>query len=357
MNTTRMPWWAWFWPVAAWAALAGAGVVGLTASLAAVSAVALVATVFAAVYHAELVAHRVGEPFGTLVLAVAVTVIEVALVVSVMLGGGPEKAALARDTVFAAVMLVCNGVVGGCLLAGGMQHRAQGFQLQGASGALAVLTALTTLTLVLPNFTTTTPGPVYTPSQLAFVGVVSLVLYGVFVFVQTVRHPGDFLHDPAEDAHEAPPSARAALVSALLLVIALAAVVGLAKSLSPTMEAGLEWAGAPKSVIGVVIAALVLLPEALAALRAARANRLQTSLNLALGSALASIGLTIPAVAAVSVALGTPLTLGLGAKEEVLLAATLLISVLTLGTGRTTVLQGAVHLVILAVFLFLAVVP
>lgn len=352
-----MPWWAWFWPLAAWAALAGAKFMGLNAWLTGVAAVALIATVFAAVYHAELVAHRVGEPFGTLVLAVAVTVIEVALVVSVMLGGGPEKAALARDTVFAAVMLVCNGVVGTCLLAGGMQHRAQGFQLQGASGALAVLTALTTLTLVLPNFTTTTPGPVFTTSQLAFVGVVSLVLYGVFVFVQTVRHPDDFLEDSANDAHAAPPSTRATLVSAVLLVAALAAVVGLAKSLSPAMEAGLAWGGAPKSVIGVVIAALVLLPEALAALRAARANRLQTSLNLALGSALASIGLTIPAVAAVSVVLGTPLTLGLGAKEEVLLALTLLVSVLTLGTGRTTVLQGAVHLVILAVFLFLAVVP
>ncbi len=352
-----MPWWAWFWPLAAWAALAGAVLAGLNAPLTAAASVALVATVFAAVYHAELVAHRVGEPFGTLVLAVAVTVIEVALVVSMMLGGGPEKAALARDTVFAAVMLVCNGVVGMCLLAGGMQHRAQGFQLQGASGALAVLTALTTLTLVLPNFTITTPGPVFTPSQLAFVGVVSLVLYGVFVFVQTVRHPGDFLEKGAHDAHEAPPSTRAALLSAMLLVVALVAVVGLAKSLSPAMEAGLDWAGAPKPVIGVVIAALVLLPEALAALRAAQANRLQTSLNLALGSALASIGLTIPAVAAVSVVLGTPLTLGLGQKEEVLLGLTLLVSVLTLGTGRTTVLQGAVHLVILAVFLFLAVVP
>ena len=344
-----MPWWAWFWPLAACAALAGTAFMGLDAWLVGIAAVALIATVFAAVYHAELVAHRVGEPFGTLVLAVAVTVIEVALVVSVMLGGGPDKAALARDTVFAAVMLVCNGVVGMCLLVGGVQHRAQGFQLQGASGALAVLTALTTLTLVLPNFTTTTPGPVFTPSQLAFVGVVSLALYGVFVFVQTVRHPDDFLEDGADDAHEAPPSTRAALASAALLVAALAAVVGLAKALSPAMEAGLAWAGAPKSVIGVVIAALVLLPEALAALRAAGANRLQTSLNLALGSALASIGLTIPAVAAVSVALGTPLTLGLGQKEEVLLALTLLVSVLTLGTGRTTVLQGAVHLVILAV--------
>ncbi len=352
-----MPWWAWFWPVAAWGVLAGVVLAGLNAWLVAGASVTLIATVFAAVHHAEQVAHRVGEPFGTLVLAVAVTVIEVALVVSVMLGGGPDKAALARDTVFAAVILVCNGVVGMCLLAGGVQHRAQGFQLQGASGALAVLTALTTLTLVLPNFTTTTPGPVFNTSQLAFVGIVSLVLYGVFVFVQTVRHPDDFLADLTDDAHAAIPSARAALGSAALLVAALAAVVGLAKSLSPAMEAGLAWAGAPKSVIGVVIAALVLLPEALAAVRAARADRLQTSLNLALGSALASIGLTIPAVAVVSIVLGTPLTLGLDAKEEVLLALTLLVSVLTLGTGRTTVLQGAVHLVILAVFLFLAVVP
>lgn len=357
MNATQMPWWAWFWPLAAWAMLAGVALTGLNAWLVAAAAVALIATVFAAVYHAEQVAHRVGEPFGTLVLAVAVTVIEVALVVSVMLAGGPDKAALARDTVFAAVLLVCNGVVGMCLLAGGVRHRAQGFQLQGASGALAVLTALTTLTLVLPNFTTTAPGPVFNTSQLAFVGIVSLVLYGVFVFVQTVRHPDDFLADLTDDTHVAIPSARAALGSAVLLVAALAAVVGLAKSLSPTMEAGLAWAGAPKSVIGVVIAALVLLPEALAAVRAARADRLQTSLNLALGSALASIGLTIPAVAVVSIVLGTPLTLGLEAKEEVLLALTLLVSVQTLGTGRTTVLQGAVHLVILAVYLFLAVVP
>jgi Ca2+:H+ antiporter len=254
-------------------------------------------------------------------------------------------------------MLVCNGVVGLCLLLGSVRHHAQGFRLQGASGALAVLAALTTLTLVVPNFTTTSPGPVFTNSQLAFVGVVSLVLYGVFVFVQTVRHPGDFLQATDEDGHAAVPSTRAALVSAALLVVALAAVVLLAKALSPAMEAAIAGAGAPKAVIGVVIAALVLMPEALAAVRAARADRLQTSLNLALGSALASIGLTIPAVAVVAIALGTPLTLGLDAKEEVLLGLTLLVSVLTLGTGRTTVLQGAVHLVILAAYLFLAVVP
>ncbi len=357
MTATRMPWWAWFWPLTACALLAGVYAVGLNTALIAAAAVTLIATVFAAVYHAELVAHRVGEPFGTLVLAIAVTVIEVALVVSVMLSGGPAKAALARDTVFAAVMLVTNGVVGMCLLVGGLRHRAQGFELQGARGALAVLAALTTLTLVLPNFTTTSPGPVFTTSQLAFTGVVSLALYAVFVFVQTVRHPDDFLHDADADEHAEVPSTRAAFVSAALLIVALLAVVLLAKALSPAMEAALDRAGAPKSVIGVVIAALVLLPESVAAVRAAQANRLQTSLNLALGSALASIGLTIPAVAVAAIALGTPLTLGLDQKEEVLLGLTLLVSVLTLGTGRTTVLQGAVHLVILAVFLFLAVVP
>ena len=354
--TPRMPWWAWFWPILSCAVLAAACSLGLGTPVSIVAAIALIATVFAAVFHAELVAHRVGEPFGTLVLAVAVTVIEVALIVSVMLSAGADKAALARDTVFAAVILVCNGVVGACLLAGGVRHGRQGFQVQGASAALAVLAALTVLTLVLPNYTLSTPGPVYTPAQLGFVGVVSLLLYGAFVFEQTVRSPGDFLPDEAED-HGTPPSNRQAVAAAALLAVSLVAVVGLAKALSPAMEAGIAKAGAPKAVIGVVIAALVLLPEALAAVRAARLNRLQTSLNLALGSALASIGLTIPAVAAVSILLNIPLTLGLEPKETVLLALTLLAGVVTLGTGRTTVLQGVVHLVILAAFLFLSVVP
>ena len=352
-----MPWWAWACPAAAWLALVAGQVLGDGAVLVAVASVTLIATVFAAVWHAETVAHRIGEPFGTLVLAVAVTVIEVALVVSVMLGGGADKATLARDTVFAAVMIVCNGVVGLCVLVGGWQYREQGFQVQGASAALAVLAALTTLTLVVPNFTISTPGPAFTGSQLAFAGVVSLLLYGVFVFVQTVRHRGDFLVKDVNASHEAVPPAPLAWTSAVLLVVALVAVVGLAKALSPALEAGVARIGAPKAVVGIAIAALVLLPEALAAVRAARADRLQTSLNLALGSALASIGLTIPAVATVSIVLDRPLLLGLDPKEEVLLALTLLVGVITLGTGRTTVLQGAVHLVILAAFLFLAVVP
>ncbi len=354
-----MPWWAWIWPLLAWVALGATAFVGVTGAVAGAAAVVLIATVFAAVYHAEVVAHRVGEPFGTLVLAIAVTVIEVALIVSVMIAGGEEKAGLARDTVFAAVMIVCNGIVGICLLVGGVRHHEQNFRLQGALAALAVLAALTVLTLVVPNVTTSLPGPELNTPQLAFAGVASLVLYGAFVFVQTIRHRDYFLPRLTgdEEAHAEPPTKAAALVSVGLLVASLVAVVGLAKALSPTIEAGVDQAGAPKAVVGILIAALVLLPEGLAALNAARADRLQTSMNLALGSALASIGLTIPAVGIVSVALGQPLSLGLGPKETVLLALTLLVGVITLGTGRTTVLQGIVHIVIFAAFLFFAVVP
>ena len=319
---------------------------------------ALIATVFAAVYHAEVVAHRVGEPFGSLVLALAVTIIEVALIVSVMIMGGDATGRLARDTVFAAVMIVCNGIVGLCLLAGGMRHGEQGFQLRGANAALSVLIALTTLTMVFPNVTTSTAGPTFSPPQLVFAAVVSLVLYGAFVFIQTIRHRDYFLPGSgAEEEHAPPPTNKVALLSSGLLLVSLVAVVALAKALTPTLERAVIEAGAPQSVVGIVIAALVLLPEGLAAFRAARANRLQTSMNLALGSALASIGLTIPAVAAVSLVLHTPLTLGLGAKEVVLLIVTLILSQSTLGTGRTTVLQGTVHLVLFAAFLFLAVVP
>jgi Ca2+:H+ antiporter len=360
----RMPWWAWVWPLLAWGVLVATFVGGVGgAVVVAAEAVVLVATVFAAVWHAEVVAHRVGEPFGTLVLALAVTVIEVALIVSVMLGGKAGSEALARDAAFATVMIILNGIAGLCLLLGGVLHREQEFQVKGASAALAVLAALVTLSLVLPDFTTTVAGPVYSPSQLVFAGTVSLVLYGVFIFVQTVRHRDYFLPDPEtglaadEEAHAPPPSGAVALASLALLLISLVAVVGLAKALTPAVDQGIAALGAPKALVGIVIATVVLMPEGLAALRAALVNRLQTAMNLALGSALATIGLTIPAVAAVSIVLGTPLTLGVGSKEEVLLALTLLLAVMTLAAGRTTVLQGAVHLVILAAFLFLAIVP
>jgi Ca2+:H+ antiporter len=321
-------------------------------------ALALVAAVIVAVHHAEVVALRVGEPFGTLVLALAVTVIECGLILSIMLGGGPGAGALARDTVFATVMIVCNGVVGLCLLLGAVRHHVLAFRVEGTNQALAVLAALVTLTLVLPSFTTTVPGPAYSAGQLAFAGAASLTLYGVFVFVQTVRHRDYFLSAAAEaDAHAAPPPAPVAWASFALLAASLVAVVGLAKVLSPSIQSAVEAASAPAAVLGIVIALLVLLPETMAAVRAALRNRMQTSLNLALGSALATIGLTIPAVAALSIALGLHLELGLPGTETVLLALTLVVSTLTFAGGSATVLQGAVHLVLFAAFLFLAVVP
>jgi len=358
-TATRIPWWSWVWPLLAVLTLGVYFALNPGGWFAAVEGFALIATVFAAVYHAEVVAHCVGEPFGTLVLALAVTIIEVALIVSMMITGAGDTSGLARDTVFAAVMIVCNGIVGLCLLAGGMRHREQGFQLQGANAALSVLIALTTLTMIFPNVTTTTAGPTFSESQLAFAAVVSLILYGSFLFVQTVRHRDYFLPlgGGGEELHAPPPPRKIGLLSAGLLLVSLVAVVALAKSLTPVLERGISTAGAPKSVVGIAIAGLVLLPEGLAAFRAASANRLQTSMNLALGSALASIGLTIPAVACVSIFFHKPLTLGLGPKEVVLLVVTLIESLLTLGTGRTTVLQGVVHLVFFAAFLFLSIVP
>src|SRR6186997_3646111 len=212
----RIPWWAWAWPAAAWLVLLLTPFLQIRGFVAAIAGAALIATVFAAVYHAEVVAHRTGEPFGTLVLAVAVTVIEVALIVSVMVAAPAEKAGLARDTVFAAVMIVCNGIVGACLLWGGVRHHEQGFQVHGASAALAILAALTILTLILPNVATTAPGPYFSTSQLIFAGLVSLLLYGSFVFVQTMLHRDYFLpvYSTDEEAHAAAPSNSTALVSA-----------------------------------------------------------------------------------------------------------------------------------------------
>jgi Ca2+:H+ antiporter len=359
MAAAKAPWWSWTWPALAWVMLLVNVFTPPGGAVAATTGAVLIATVFAAVYHAEVVAHRTGEPFGTIILAVAVTIIEVALIVAVTLAAPAEKAGLARDTVFAVVMIVCNGIVGLCLLWGGARHYEQGFQLFGATAALAVLAALTTLTLILPNVAASAPGPFFSTAQLVFAAITSLALYGAFVFIQAVRHRDYFLPVAVEDEKTGapPPSNMTAVLSGILLIVALIAIVGLAKSLTPMIERGVELLRVPAPVVGIVIATLVLLPEGLAAVRAARANRLQTSLNLALGSALATIGLTIPAVAAVAIALDQRLELGLDQKDQVLLALTLFISVITLGTGRTTVLQGIIHLAIFAVFLFFAVVP
>ncbi|MFZ3495591.1 calcium:proton antiporter [Streptomyces sp. 5.8] len=338
-------------------------------------ALCLAGAVLAAVHHAEVVAHRVGEPFGSLVLAVAVTVIEVALIVTLLADGGDKTSSLARDTVFAAVMITCNGIVGLSLLVGALRNRVAVFNAEGSGAALATVATLAVLSLVLPTFTTTKPGPEFSTAQLAFAATASLALYGLFVAVQTVRHRDYFLPVATkrirkeaaqaaaaaaageEDEHAEPPTARAALISLGLLLVALVAVVGNAKAVSPTIERGVADLGLPYAVVGVIIALLVLAPETLAAVRAARRDRVQTSLNLAYGSAIASIGLTIPAIALATIWLSGPLVLGLEPVHMVLLALTVVVSALTIVPGRATLLQGGVHIVLLAAYLFLAVSP
>ncbi|HEY3095598.1 MAG TPA: ionic transporter y4hA [Acidimicrobiia bacterium] len=321
----------------------------------------LAGSVLAAVHHAEVVAHRVGEPFGSLVLAVAVTVIEVALIVTLMLSGGSETATLARDTVFAAIMITCNGVVGVSLVVGALRQRVVSFNAEGTAAALATVLTLATVSLVLPTFTTSRPGPEFSPDQLAFAAVASVALYALFVVVQAVRHRDYYLPVGAEATavgdHATPPSSREAFRSLGLLVLALVAVVGLAKTESPAIEDLVAAVDAPPSAVGVVIALLVLLPETLAAVRNARRTRLQTSFNLAFGSAMASIGLTIPAIAFASIWLEGPLELGLGGTQIVLLAITAVVGALTVLPGRATLQEGGVHLVLVGAFLFLAVKP
>lgn len=358
--TTSRNLWTWLVPVLALGLLGLALAVGMAPWLAVVCGAALAGAVFAAVHHAEVVAHRVGEPFGTLILALAVTAIEAALILSMMLAGGQDMAVLPRDAIFAAVMIICTGVVGLCLLMGGLAHREQTFRVEGAGAGLAALIVMSVLTLVLPAFTTSTPAGTYNTKQLVFVAASSAILWAIFTFVQTVRHRDYFIPavnaaDP--EAHAEPPTTKQAWASFGLLLLSLVAVVGLAKMLSPTIERMVEAANAPRAVVGIVIAALVLLPETWAAVRAARANRLQTSMNLAVGSALACIGLTVPVVVLAAIIFDLPLEFGLAPKEMVLLATTFLVSAVTLGTGRTYVMQGAVHLVLFVAYLFLAFLP
>jgi Ca2+:H+ antiporter len=356
-----------------------------------VLSVLLVGAVLAAVHHAEVVAHRVGEPYGSLVLAVAVTIIEVGLIVTLMVTTDKDTAGLARDTVFAAVMITLNGIVGISLLVGALKHHLAVFNPEGTGAALATVIALAVLCLVVPSVTTSQPGPEFTGAQLTFAAIASLALYGMFVFTQAIRHRDFFLpvtqdsHSPLvtstaqsqaaaarasgggsfehervdvdEDGHADPPSDRAALTSLGLLVVSLVAVVGLAKIESPAIESGVAALGFPPAVVGVVIALLVLAPETIAAVRAATLNRVQVSLNLALGSAMASIGLTIPAIAVASIWLDGPLELGLNQLQTVLLALTAAVAILTVVPGRAKPLQGGVHLVLLAAFLFLTVAP
>jgi Ca2+:H+ antiporter len=317
----------------------------------------LFGTVFAAVHHAEVIAHRIGEPYGTLLLTLAVTVIEVALIAAMMLGD-QEVPALARDTVFAVVMIVCNGLVGVCIFLGGLRYREQDFQVTGSNLYLSVLFVLATITLILPDYTLTAPGPMYSAAQLGFVSVVTILLYGVFLYTQTIRHQNYFVSQASVNAEgQIHVSNRLLVFSIMLLLVSLVGVVLLAKKFSLVVDVGTAWIGAPPAAAGVLVALLILLPESVAAVTAARENDLQKSINLALGSSIATIGLTIPAVAAAAYALNKQLVLGLNPQGSVLLILTFMLSMLTFGTGRTNILFGLIHMVVFAVFVFLVFIP
>jgi Ca2+:H+ antiporter len=323
---------------------------------------ALIGAVLSAVHHAEIIAHKTGEPYGTLVLAISVTIIEASLIIAMMFAGHEGSEFIARDAVFATVMIVMNGVIGLCIFMGGIKHYEMSFRNEGTNSALAVLTSLATFILIMPIVTVSTPGPDFTKSQLAFAGIASFALYGAFIFFQTVSHRDYYLPQSEDkkmdsDIHADRPSNLKTAVSIVLLLLSLGVVVGLAEALNPAIEAGVKAAGAPKTVVGIAIAMLVLLPEGYAAVRAARANRLQSSLNLALGSALASIGLTIPTVAAFAIFFNLPISLGISSLNMTLMYLSFFIGALTLAIGRTTLLQGVVHLIIFFEYLFLSLVP
>lgn len=359
-----MPKSSWIFPMVAVALFGAVTVTGYEFTPSAgglVFAVVLLAvlfgTVFAAVHHSEVIAERIGEPYGTLLLTLAVTIIEVALIATIMLGEKPVPA-LARDTVFAVVMIVCNGLVGLCIFIGCLRYREQDFQVSGANLYLSVLFVLATITLIMPNYTLTAPGPIYSAAQLGFVSVVTLILYAVFLYTQSIRHRDYFINEPGGSAlDESRLSNRMFVLSIALLLISLLAVVLLAKKFSATVDAVTAMIGAPPAFAGVVVALLILLPEGVAAIGAARRNDLQKSINLALGSSLATIGLTVPAVAAVAYTLDKQLVLGLNAPEMVLLLLTFVISMLTFGTGRTNILFGFVHMLVFAVYVFMVFVP
>jgi Ca2+:H+ antiporter len=358
-----LPRWSLGMPLAGVVALALLwGRPGLPGWVLVATAVLLIASVLSAVIHAETLAHRVGEPAGSLLLAVAVTIIEVGLIVTLMLGGKEGSQSVARDTVFAAIMICCNIIAGLSLFIVARRRGLATFRSEGPTSAVAAIATLATLSLVLPSFTTTEPGPEFALSQLAFAAAASLVVYVLFVLVQNVRNTDLFVSVIVDEEDtgrisDARPGKRRSAVSAVGLVVSLVAVVGLAKVETPGLEGIVAALGLPLPFVGLIIAGIVLLPEGISAVRSAYRDHLQTSLNLAYGSGLASIGLTIPAVAVASLFIEGDLVLGLGPRELVLLVLTLAVSSLSVLQGKATVLQGGLHLVIGAAFVVLTLVP
>ncbi len=323
-----------------------------------IGAILMFGSVLAAVHHAEVVAHKVGEPYGTIILAICITILEVGLIISFMLSGSEGSLTYARDTVFAAVMIILNGILGICILVGGVKFREQFFARSSVSIYLVSLVTILVLTLILPNYTSSVRGPFYSEAQLVFVSIACLVIYGVFLMVQTVRHRNYFIDANTDDDHAAePPTISVTILSLVMLLICLAVVIFMAKGLSPVIESFVKSIGAPKALVGVIIASVVLLPEGLAAVRAARNNQIQSSVNLALGSAVASVGLTIPAISVVCVIYDIPFVLGMDIKSIILLALSVFTVMISLSRGKTNILYGTVLLTILAAYIFTVIVP
>jgi len=321
-----------------------------------ISGVLLGASVLAGVHYSEAIAERIGEPYGTIVLAVSITIIEVALIISLMMSGGEKAVYLARDTVFASVMILFNAILGICLLIGSSRYFEQYFQKKSVNTSLVSLVAILVLTLVLPNFTTSIAEPRFSKPQLIFVAFACIVIYGTFLVVQTVRHRNYFISDTKVESNENHHHFGLGL-SLILLVFCLSIVVLMAKSLSPVIEDMVISANLPQALVGIIIAAVVLLPEGIAAVKAAARNDIQTSLNLSLGSALAAIGLTIPSVAVISSIYDLEIVLGLEMKEMVLLALSVFTVMLSLSKGKTNIIYGVVLLVISMAFIFTTIFP
>lgn len=312
--------------------------------------IALILGVMAAVHHAEVVAHRVGEPYGTIILAVAVTLLEASIIVSLMLTGGAGAETYARDTLFAAVMLILNGILGISMLVGALRFKEQVFETKSVTIALVALVSILVLTLVLPNYTTSVAGPSYSRPQLIAVAISCVIIYFSFLFTQTIRHRKYFSTEVT--GNEKDVTKKEAMISLGLLLTCLGVVVFLSKKLSPVIEASVVGAGLPTALVGVAIAAVILLPEGIAAIRAARRNQYQISINLALGSALASIGLSIPTVAVIGTVMDLPIVLGIDSKSMMLLGLSVFTVMLSLNKGRTNGLYATVLLVNLLMYIF-----
>lgn len=313
---------------------------------------------FAVVRHAEGLATVLGEPYGTLILTLSVIGIEVALISSVMIAGS-DKAGLARDTMFSVVMIVLNGLVGLSLLIGGLRHRLQEYNLIGANAYLAVLIPLAALSLILPRFSVSAPGGELSTIQAVFLVSMSIVLYGVFLTIQTVTH-SDIFMQPEQNGNEAGAvdhhhhhTGRSVPFHSLALIAAMLPIVLLSKTLATYVDFGVSQLGAPLALGGFLIAALVLTPEGISAIQAARVNQLQRAVNICLGSSLATIGMTVPAVLVIGWVIRQPVELGLENTEIVILSVTLIVSLVTFLSGRTSILLGTVHLALFAAYVML----